>query len=164
VDVDRIVAATPDLDWDYTVSQARDGGLESLLALSLELSRELLATAVPSHVLASLRPGAATRMHLRLMQPAPALIRWRLRDVGVAGSLRFWLTAGLRRRARLLLRVLSGAQSSESWIFGESDQAPPAAREALAAGLKSGARLAIHHAALYWNGLREMTSVFRIRR
>ena len=164
VDVDRILASAPDLDWDYSVSQARDGGLESLLALSLELSRELLATAVPPHVLASLRPGAATRMHLRLMQPAPALIRWWLRDVGAAGSLQFWLSAGLRRRARLLLRLLGGMQSAEGWIFRESDQAPPTAREALAAGLKSGARLASHHAALYWNGLREMTSAFRLRR
>jgi hypothetical protein len=164
VDVDRIVASAPDLDWEYIVSQARDGGLESLLALSLELSREQLATAVSPSVLASLRPGAATRLHLRLMQPAPALLRRRLRDAGAAGSLRFWLSVGRRRRARLLLRLLGGIQSAEGWIFRESDQAPPAARAALVAGLKLGARLASHHAALYWNGLRERTAVFRNRR
>jgi hypothetical protein len=164
VDVDRIVAAAPDLDWDDVVSQARDGGLQSLLALSLELGRELLGTAVPPSALASLRTGAATRMHLRLMRPAPSLIRWQLRDSGAADSLSFWLTMGLRRRARFLLRLLSGAKSAEGWIFRESAQAPPALRDALAAGLKSGARLVGHHAALYWNGLRETTSPLRARR
>ncbi len=163
VDVDRIVAGTPDLDWDDIVSQAREGGLQSLLALTLELGRELLGTAVPPNVLASLRPGAATRMHLRLMRPAPSLIRWQLRDIGAAGSLRLWLTTTLYGRARFLLRLLSGAQSAESWIFRESEPAPRT-REVLAAGLKSGVRVATRHVALYWNGLREMASVLRVRR
>ena len=146
------------------MSQAREGGLQSLLALTLELGRGLLGTPVPPSVLASLRPGAATRMHLRLMRPAPSLIRWQLRDIGAAGSLRFWLTTGLHRRARFLLRLLSGAQSAEGWIFRESDPGAADRREVLAAGLKSGARVAGRHAALYWNGLREIASVFRVRR
>ena len=159
VDLDRILASAPGLDWDYTVAQARRGGLGSLLALCLELGRELLGSPVPSEVLASLRPGAATRLHLRLMQPAPSLLRRRLREVGAAGSLRLWLAAGARRRWRLLHRMLSGRQSADDWIFRVASPEPPTGRESLAAGLKSGLRLAGHHAALYWNGLYRRTNV-----
>ena len=159
VDLDRILASAPGLDWDYTLAQARQGGLESLLALCLELGRELLGSPVPSEVLARLRPGAATRLHLRLMQPAPSLLRRRLREVGAAGSLQLWLAAGGRRRWRLLLRMLSGRQSADEWIFRVASPGPPTGRESLAAGLKSGLRLASHHATLYWSGLYPRTTV-----
>jgi hypothetical protein len=157
VDLDRILASAPGLDWDYTLAQARQGGLDSLMALSLELAHQLLAAPVPPGVLASLRPGAATRIHLRLMRPAPSLMRRQLREVGAASSLRFWLAAGARRRGQLLLRMLSGGQAAKNWIFQASTAGPPTRREALAAGLKSGFKLVGHHVTLYWNGLRERT-------
>jgi hypothetical protein len=161
VDLDRILASAPGLDWDYTVAQARAGGLQSLLALCLELGRELLGAPVPSEVLASLRPSAVTRMHLRLMQPAQSLLRRRLQAAGAAGSLQLWLAAGSRRRWRLLLRILSGRKAAEDWIFRESSPGPPTGREALVTGLKSGLRLAGHHATLYWNGLHERALLSR---
>jgi hypothetical protein len=159
VDLDRILASAPGLDWDYTLAQARQGGLQSLLGLCLELARGLLATAVPPDVLASLRPGAATRIHLRLLRPTPSLMRRRLREVGAASSLQFWLAAGWRRRWPFLFRMLSGRQSARDWIFRESSSGPPTAREALVTGLKSGFRLASHHATLYRNRLFERADV-----
>jgi len=159
VDLDRILASAPGLDWDYTLAQARQGGLQSLLGLCLELARGLLATAVPPDVLASLRPGVGTRIHLRLMRPAPSLMRRRLREAGAASSLQLWLAAGWRRRWPFLFRMLSGRQSARDWIFREASSGPPTAREALVAGLKSGFRLASHHATLYRNGLSERTDV-----
>jgi hypothetical protein len=161
VDLDRIVASAPALDWDYTVSQARVGGLQSLLSLSLELARELLGARVPDEVFASLRPRAAARFHVGLMQPAPSLVRRRLREVGAAGALQLWLCEGWRRRSRLLLRMLSGRQSAEGWIFRTADAAPPRPLQALFAGLKSGARLVAHHGSLYWRGLRKRTPLAR---
>jgi hypothetical protein len=155
VDLDRILASAPGLDWDYTLAQARQGGLESLLALCLELARELLGAKVPPEVLASLRPGAATRIHLRLMRPAPSLLRGGLREDGAASSLQLWLAAGSWRRWRLLIQILSGRQSAKNWIFRESSPGPPTGREALVAGLKSGFRLASYHAALYRHRLFE---------
>jgi hypothetical protein len=159
VDLDRILASAPGLDWGYTLAQAREGGLQWLLALSLELARGLLATEVPPDVRASLRPGVATRTHLRMMRPAPSLMRRRLREVGAATSLQFWLAVGWRRRWRLLLRILSGRRSARDWIFRESSPGPPTERETLVTGLKSGFRLASHHARLYRNGLFERTDV-----
>jgi hypothetical protein len=162
VDLDRILARTPEIDWDYTVSQARTGGLQALLSLSLELSRDLLTTRVPEQVLASLRPRAATRLHLALMRPAPSLLHRALAEVGATGCLHFWLSAGARPRWRLLLRMLSGRQSTEGWIFRTSDTAPPTASEALFAGLKLGAKLVGRHISLYWNGLRNLRPPARL--
>jgi hypothetical protein len=90
-------------------------------------------------------------------------VRRRLHAVGATGALQVWLSAGWRRRSRLLLRMLSGRQSAEGWIFRVADAAPPAPREALLAGLKSGAKLVGRHAALYWGGLRSLAALARSR-
>ena len=149
VDVDRITASAADLDWDYTVSQARSGGLQTLLALSLELSRALLGTPIPPEVRDSLRPGAATRLHLGLLRPATSLLGRSLQQSRPAISLWFWLHWSWRERWRLLLRLVSGRHYAEQWIFREAEQGPPPAREAVASGVKSVLALALHQASLH---------------
>jgi hypothetical protein len=162
VDLDRIVAAAPELDWDYVVAQARAGGLGPLLSLALDVSRALLGTAVPSELPAALRPGAAARAHLRWMRPAPSLLRQSWRAPGPSACLRFWLSVGSAQRRRVLLRLLSGRQWAESWMFRDTAQGPPPARTALANGLKTGAKLAGYELALHAGALRERLS--RLRR
>ncbi len=156
VDLDRIVASAADLDWDYLVSQARDGGLQTVLALSLELNRALLGTLIPPEVQTGLRPGAATRLHLGLLRPAPSLLGRTLRAFGPSLSLLFWLHPGWRTRWRLLLRLASGRRDAERWIFREDAQGPPPAREALVSGVKSVLALALEQASLYLRRLRRL--------
>jgi hypothetical protein len=107
VDIDRIVAQVPELDWDGLVRTARSGGMEIPTALSLQLTRGLFDTEIPLEVLDDLRPGRIVRFHLEAMDPVAALMSQRL----VGGPtkyrlLRFWLTSGAWRRVRLLLTML----------------------------------------------------------
>jgi hypothetical protein len=129
-----------------------------VLALSLELSGALLGTPVPPTVQARLRPGAVTRLHLRLMRPASSLVGRGLRGIRPATSLLFWLSAGSRKRRELLLRLASGRQHAEQWIFREAGQGPPAARETVLAGLRSVLGLAAYQVSLHLGRLRRWFS------
>jgi Uncharacterised nucleotidyltransferase len=157
VDVDRIVAAQPGLDWDEVVSSARRGGLSSLLGLSLELAAELFETEIPPDVRRALRAPALARVHTSLAEPARGLLEQRLADVGVRTSLLFWLASGWRRRAKLLARLLTGREYAEQWIF-DAEERGPAGGKALLAGVKTGLRAAGYHAALYGRALADLGS------
>lgn len=146
VDLDRIVASSPELDWDYAAAQAEAGGLRTLLALSLELARALLGTPVPPEVRRRLRPDAAARRQLERMRPAAALLGRSLCGGAPGLALLLGLVDAPRDRVRLLRRVVSGRRFAEHWIFRPEAAGPPSAPAALVAGLKEGLRLAAHHA------------------
>lgn len=156
VDVDRIVAASPALDWDEVVRSARRVGLASLVGLSLDLATELLGTELPPGVRRALRPPVLTRVHTSLVRPARGLLEQRLANPSVRTSLLFWLAPGWRSRAQLLARLLSGREHAEQWIFGE--ERVPAGSEALLVGVKMGLRAAGYHAALYGRALAALGS------
>jgi hypothetical protein len=71
VDVDRIIASTPDLDWRRLLDDARTSGLRTALALTLTVARELLHTPVPGWARHELRPRGLVRRHLALLAPVP---------------------------------------------------------------------------------------------
>jgi hypothetical protein len=69
VDIDRIVAHAPNVDWPYVVRAARDSGLDLVLAVSLRLAQRLLRTDVPSEVARGAGLPTLSRIHLAMMDP-----------------------------------------------------------------------------------------------
>ena len=156
VDADRIASAHPQLDWDTVLAEARRGGLEVLLALTVELARDLLGAPIPDEVRRSLRPGAGTRLHLTLMRPAPAMLRGSLARAPFDLAFALWSAPG-PRRGRLLARMLGGRRWAKQWIFRER-AGPPGRWQTALVGLKSGAGLIAAHVRLYGRALRRSPS------
>lgn len=109
VDVDRLVAAVPELDWERLIADARRAGVATALGADLSLAASLLGAAVPPSVAARLRPSALVRTHLSLLRPSRFLLAaappraselrllqlWTLAgDHGVLGALRWLETQG----------------------------------------------------------------------
>ncbi|HEU4631952.1 MAG TPA: nucleotidyltransferase family protein [Gemmatimonadaceae bacterium] len=127
VDVDRLVAAAPALDWSALVADARRVGVATALGADLALAARLLDTPVPRAALAALRAGALVRGHLALLQPERFLLPtappgatelrllqlWMLAgDHGIVGALRWLESQGF---AGPLGRAASGQAPSERW-------------------------------------------------
>ncbi|HXV76092.1 MAG TPA: nucleotidyltransferase family protein [Candidatus Polarisedimenticolaceae bacterium] len=103
VDIDRIVASTPRLDWDQLVAEARRGNLGSATALSLQLAARLMHTPVPDEVRRALLPPPVARFHLALMRPELHLLSRRVTRIRAAEDLlELWLLNVARRRFGLL--------------------------------------------------------------
>lgn len=108
VDIDRVVASTPGLDWDALVATARRGNLSSATAVSLRLANRLLGAAVPEGVIRALRPGRCARFHIAIMCPLRSLLAQRLRRADAARCLHeLWLLDGMRERMLLLSQMLA---------------------------------------------------------
>jgi hypothetical protein len=107
VDIDRIVAATPSLDWPSVIAEAREGNLGPSLSLSLHLAHRLLGTPVPTGVLAGLRPGLFSRWHLSMLHSVRPCPRKILRGQPAGHLLHLWLLPAARWRLRMLGALLS---------------------------------------------------------
>jgi hypothetical protein len=109
VDLDRVVAATPSLDWAYLQAAARTAGVEVLLGLSLRLAEVLLRTPVPTGFIDSLGLPPACRVSLALLHPVSWVVSEPAqRRMGPTELLLVWTTAGWRnrlRRARIAVRL-----------------------------------------------------------
>jgi hypothetical protein len=70
VDIDRIVAASPNVDWDYLAQAAKEARLDLVLALSLRLAQLLLGTDVPAKLSRGSGLPMLSRIHLAMMDPA----------------------------------------------------------------------------------------------
>lgn len=126
VDIDRIVAATPGLDWDLLLSAARNGGMQFPTALSLQLARRILHAPVPEEPVRELIPSPVVRFHLAIMRPSESFLSQRLCDTFAASQLHeFWLVHGAARRARQLFAAMrSGAAAT----FPETERLSSLAR------------------------------------
>lgn len=94
VDVDRLVATSPSLDWDRVVTGARTGGLATATWSTLRLAASLHGTAAPNEALWRLAPPAVVRAHLALLDPvsrATGALETRDSD---ARLLQLWTLAG----------------------------------------------------------------------
>lgn len=148
-DVDRILAAGNGFDWDAVCARARAGGLESILWLTLELTRSLLDTDVPREVRAALRPGPVAFAHLALLRPADALFQPERPGRRYAVRLlRLWLVAGADRRLRHFLRMLAGDEEPLDWVWQKRER-PPHRLRALAFRLRLTAGVALYQLWLY---------------
>ncbi|MGV3711079.1 MAG: nucleotidyltransferase family protein, partial [Gemmatimonas sp.] len=74
VDIDRIIAASPALDWNYLVQCAEEAHLLPALSLVLETSVALLGTPVPDTTLQRIKPPRAVRAHLALFDVEHAVL------------------------------------------------------------------------------------------
>jgi hypothetical protein len=57
IDIDRTIAAYPDLDWNRFLQRARDFQVRSAVYFGLRFTRDLFDTPIPDRVLDELRPG-----------------------------------------------------------------------------------------------------------
>ena len=126
VDVDRIVAAAPEMDWRYLEETARNARLLPSLALTLELSLDMLGTPLPDDVRRRIRPAAGVRFHLALLRPGSSMLRQRaLTRPSWLVLLQLWLLSG-ETRAFALTRMLRGQDADPlDWIW-RGDQSPDA--------------------------------------
>ncbi|HJU65717.1 MAG TPA: nucleotidyltransferase family protein [Gemmatimonadaceae bacterium] len=124
VDVDRVIHATPALDWNYLADSARSLGLETAMGLSLGVASTLLGTQLPDDVLTRLRLPRANRIHLRLYRPTSALLRQHARAVAPAQPyLHLWSMSRWRDRRTYLHRLLIGAEDPLKWLWTGHDSA-----------------------------------------
>jgi len=111
VDLDRIVTATPDLDWELLARHAREAGLAEPTGLSLELAHTLLGTDLPREPRGAFRPSATARLHVALICPIQSMFsesrEWRPTD----RLLRLWLLPRARLRLRYLVSLLAPGPS-----------------------------------------------------
>ena len=156
VDIDRIVAGAPVLDWEYVVAGAREASLLPTLWLSLELSNRLLGTQIPAAVLTHARPSWVARVHLTLLHPAEFMMRQRTVDrASSADLLRLWLLANRSRAAWLARLVTPAADDPLQWMWddlAERPSAPPTWRQRAARAGK----LIADQGATYAAGVRDL--------
>ncbi|HJR63351.1 MAG TPA: nucleotidyltransferase family protein [Gemmatimonadaceae bacterium] len=158
VDVDRIVAATSDIDWDDTVRRARDGHLGAALALSLQLTSRLLGTAIPREAIASACPSRSSRLHLALLRPARAMERLN-QPIGLASEelLRLWLLPRRQRRQGFLRLLSPNSDDPLRWIW-EHNESPPEAPPSITRGLVSAGKVVALQVGTYARAVGAMTT------
>ncbi len=111
VDLDRQIAVSGSLDWEYVFREARRGGLELVVSYSLQLARTLLGTDVPYAALNQIRGRRIARFHLALHRPIALMVDVAVERRGFrCRSLRMWLMVRRRDRARYLLSALVGPE------------------------------------------------------
>ena len=137
VDLDRLVAAHP-VNWDSVVSEARRGGLEAPVALSLQLAHHLLGTPVPSGLADRLGIGRAARVSLALLEPVSGIAHGSGPRRGVGKLLQeVWLASGAARTQHLR-RLLAGEGEPLDWLWqggAEPDGAPGRRRSRIGVAL-----------------------------
>jgi Uncharacterised nucleotidyltransferase len=152
VDVDRIVAAAPAMDWGYLEAAANAARLLPALALSLAVSRDMLGTPVPDEVCRRIRPTAWVRFHLALLRPGASL----LRQGGVTrptrvGLLQLWLLSD-RSRLVALSRLFLGKDADPlDWLW--EIRASGASPFVAARPVRRLGNMAVYQLALYATGV-----------
>jgi hypothetical protein len=151
VDVDRVIRASPALDWSYLAEAARALGLETALGLSLRLASALLGTQLPDDILMRLRLPRANRIHLTLYRPASALLRQHARAVAPAQPyLHLWSLSRWRDKSTYLQRVLMGSDDPLRWLWRGYDSAEQLPGRGIAASAML--KLLGYHIWLYLRG------------
>ncbi len=118
VDLDRLIARYPALDWDQVVGQARSGGLVHVLSYSLGLTHRLLDTPIPPAVRGRIQPPLPTRVHLALLGRERAMRRvGEPQRAPAIQLLCLWLIDGTRARLTALRAILRGATDPMEWIW-----------------------------------------------
>jgi len=118
VDLDRVVASTPDLDWAYLREASQRGGVQTLLGLSLRLCQLLLGTRLPDGFVESLGLPRLCRLNLMMLRPVEWMLSEPARRRAVAADLLlFWTTVGWRDRLRHCLVTAWPQADPFSWMW-----------------------------------------------
>jgi hypothetical protein len=152
VDLDRIVASTPQLDWAYLREAAQRGGAQALLGLSLRLAELLLNTPLPSGFIDGLGLSRLCQANLALLRPVEwVLIEPGQRHVPPAQLLAIWTTVGWRRRLRRCWVAVKPDADPLAWLW---------LRQAHRAGLlRALVTIAAYQVWVYVRGVGAMLSV-----
>jgi hypothetical protein len=112
VDIDRIVALSPRLDWPYVARSARDSGLDVVLAVSLRLAQVLLRTDVPAELSRGHGLPILARLHLAMMDPVGWVVSLPSERRAVAGeAMKLWCAQTWSARKGRAAEMLRGAQT-----------------------------------------------------
>lgn len=168
VDIDRVIRASrqPGLDWGYVVSQARRGGLATVLALSLQLVRRLLLTPVPAHVDRDLNASPLARAHIALLNPEAFVVTQQAHHSTVAKrALHLWLISSWRCRARWARRIIDGSANPMAHVYSVR-RGRVISRSLHARGKRLYAlmRMGVYHGLLYSAALRDRLTISGNRR
>ena len=118
VDIDRVIASTPHLDWNYLRQAARHGEVQIFTAVALRLAQLLLGTPVPRGFVESLGVSRPTRLNLALFRAVPWMIT--LHDDRYASAealLRLWTTVGWRKRLRRCAMIALMREDPLAWVW-----------------------------------------------
>ena len=155
VDLDRVIAREQGMDWAYLWKSAKDGGLEIVLAYSLQLCYALLRTSVPADFLVRLNPPRVARIHLSLLRPLSFLVSQTSDESKAARrGKRFWLMVRWEDRLKYLVSKMWGPAklATARRLEDDADQREPSVRARLWAVAKFMAYLAAAHVGLYLSG------------
>ena len=146
VDIDRVVRACRDLDWDRMVVNARTGGTENLVALTLQLAVQLLGTPVPAGTVDRLCVRRWARLHLAIMRPPTTVMARTSATRSAVGAL-FVLHAasGWRGRWLVVRDLLRQRDAALRWLFERN----PTPRPIPGAGVLRVLKLILFQLSLY---------------
>lgn len=148
VDVDRAVALSPHIDWDYLEHAAKAGKLEVVLALTLRLCETALSTPIPEGFIDRLYVPGAVRLHLALLRPARWPISAPLESVAAAQLRYLWCVSGWRPRLQTIFQTLMGKDDPMKWVW-ERKPGPAQRSEAPLKGTAAVLKLAAYQLWLY---------------
>ena len=150
VDIDRIVAASPHLDWPYVARAARDAGLDLVLAVSLRLAHLLLRTDVPSDLARGTGLPVLSRIHLAMLDPVAWVISLPSERRAVASdAIRLWCAGTWGARVRSVAETLRGAQTLAMMVEGAEERRGRRWRVA-DNGAARATKFGIYHLVIYW--------------
>jgi hypothetical protein len=148
VDIDRVVASSPDLDWQYLVRAASDARLDLVLAVSLRLAQLLLRTDVPSNLSRGSRIPILPRVHLAMLDPAAWVVSLPSERRAVAfETMRLWCASTWSARARRAAETLRG--ESLRMVFDSADERQPNRWRITNGGVVRAMKLATYHVLVY---------------
>jgi hypothetical protein len=150
VDIDRIVAQSPQLDWQYVARAASDSGLDLVLAVSLRLAQRLLRTEVPSDLSRGTGLPVLSRVHLAMLDPVAWVVSLPSeRRASGYDAIRLWCARTWSARRARAAQSLRGAQTVAMKADGADEPGDGPWRVA-SNGLVRAAKLGIYHLAVYW--------------
>ena len=149
VDIDRIVAMSPQLDWPYVAAAAKESGLDVVLAVSLRLAQLLLRTDVPSDLSRGSGLAMLSRIHLAMLDPVAWVVSLpsERRDAAV-GAIRVWCARTWGGRVRRAAQTL-GAKESLALSLDDAEQARRGRRLVDSPAVRA-TKLGIFHLVVYW--------------
>ena len=153
VDLDSIVRAHPQIDWERLADDAWNARLRKPLALSLQLCRQVSATPLPAGYIASLGTHPVSRLHLELFRPVHFLLEQRARRRASAVNLLWiWLLPTLGLKARTLgSLLLRRAVDPLDWLW-KRDRPEETLPRSLPTRCKTFVKVLVYQAYLYARG------------
>ena len=147
VDIDRIVASSPNVDWDYVARAARDARLDLVLGVSLRAAQLLLQTNVPARLSRGADLPTVARMHLAMLDPTSWILSLPSERRAVAfEAIRLWCASTWSARAAKAAETLRG----ESLAMVFAGEKPQVGRLGIAdGGVVRLTKLGVYHLLMY---------------